>query len=87
MHLNPEFTQHSDLPDMMNTSGKDYFAHEIRTPLTVIIAQAQLLARMQNTGQLSNEALTQSLSRMDRAARRIAVLCDELGESSKSKPG
>jgi signal transduction histidine kinase len=48
------------------------FEHDIRTPLTVIYGQVQLLQRRLDKGHLmSNDDLQRSLHSIDRAARSI----------------
>ena len=53
-------------------------AHEIRTPITVIKAQAQLVERFQAQGALKKEILDRSLRLFVLESDRLARLCNDL---------
>jgi signal transduction histidine kinase len=72
------------------TQLKDEFlsaaAHDLRTPLTVILAQAQLLRRrLHRDGQTSGEELANGIERLVLEAQRMRRLTDDVLDASRAE--
>jgi signal transduction histidine kinase len=61
-------------------------AHDLRTPLTTLLGQAQLLARQANRDALG-PAYTTGIDRLVREARRLGTLVGELLDASRAERG
>jgi signal transduction histidine kinase len=61
-------------------------AHDLRTPLTTLLGQAQLLARQASRDALG-PAYTTGIDRIVREARRLATLVGELLDASRAERG
>jgi PAS domain S-box-containing protein len=53
-------------------------AHDLRSPLAVVVGYVQLLQRHATSGQLEAERITSYLERVDTAARQMTSLLDDL---------
>ncbi|MGE3856106.1 MAG: ATP-binding protein [Dehalococcoidia bacterium] len=71
------------------TQLKDEFlsaaAHDLRTPLTVILAQAQLLSRRLHRGGAATEDLLGGIDRLVQEAQRMRRLTDDVLDASRSE--
>jgi PAS domain S-box-containing protein len=72
-------------------SARDAFlsiaSHEMKTPVAGVQVATQLLLRLQARGDLDSERLTRTLTMLDRAAHRLALLTDELLDVSRLQSG
>lgn len=66
-----------------------YAAHELKTPLAGIRAQAQVAQSAQNDGPVQQQALTRLIGAVDRSARLVAQLLDlaRAQEDAPLRPG
>lgn len=62
-------------------------AHELKTPVTALKGNAQLLLRQQARGVFDPDRLARSLRGMDRATDRLATLTDDLLDVSRIRTG
>lgn len=62
-------------------------AHELRTPVTALKGSVQLLQRRQARGTLAMDYLERSLTTLDKAATRLALLTDDLLDVSRIRTG
>jgi len=62
-------------------------AHELKTPVTALKGNAQLLLRLQERGVLDPDRLARSLRGIDRATDRLSALTDDLLDVSRIRTG
>jgi len=54
--------------------------HEMRTPLTALKTQTQLLKRLQEDGKLSPEFIQLTIRRLDEDTERLITLCEQISQ-------
>jgi PAS domain S-box-containing protein len=64
-----------------------FATHDLRTPLTTIKGQAQLLRRQSDSGRLTPEGLTRGLASIDSASTTLDALINELLDSAIVQAG
>lgn len=69
----------------MQSPTFEMLAHEIKTPLTAIRINAQVLNRLEQKGTLSKEFLRATLDRLDEESKRLTQIFEKISESSTGK--
>lgn len=62
-------------------------AHDLKTPVTVLVGQAQLLRRRSVRGALDDEGLSQGLQQIESRSRLLAEMVDELQDVTELRAG